>query len=304
MLRIFATVLALFVSSLNADVTIRYKSEVKSSLPAMIPNTALANIQPDTTLRIKGSKSYNEIGRASFISDTAGKELILVDTAGKKYASTTMDEYLRALDSAVSIHERAKSTLAAFKSKGADSKATGRTATIQGIEAEERQIEWSLEGPAMPNMPLGSIRFVMQIWVSKESEAARVPALRELAAYNQSALSAVGGIKKFQDMLPGWGDLASLMHDVAKSNSVMLRRHIDLFMPALAADMKQMPAGNNPLGGSFDPNGPLIQINEDMVEFSTAPVPDSQFQVPEQYQRESVEEFVKSQLSGVMPAAK
>jgi hypothetical protein len=63
--------------------------------------------------------------------------------------------YLRALDAAYpTMADTTKAMMAAVKSK-VDSRATGRTAIIQGIEAEEREIEWSLEGPVMPNMPPG-----------------------------------------------------------------------------------------------------------------------------------------------------
>lgn len=311
MFRAIPILLALSAGSLYADVTVHYQSEMKSSMPGIVQATAQLNsVMPSgSTLRIKGNRSYLEFGPMRSLGDSSTKQVTLLDTEGKKYATTSTEQYLTAVKSAMpAMPPAAASILAAFKTT-AETKATGRTATIQGVEAEEREVVLSVEGPAMPNMPPGPMmRVVMQIWMSKESEAERVPALRELAAYNQSAMATMnplGGVQKILDMIPGLGDgMGSALKEMTKANSVMMRLHFDLFMPGMVAAMKQMPAGSNPFGADFDPNGPLMQMNQEVVELSTAELPDSQFQVPEQYQPETVDEFVKTYLARVAPAAK
>jgi hypothetical protein len=65
------------------------------------------------------------------------------------------------------------------------SKLTGRTQTIQGIEAEEREFLMSVDGPAMANIPAGpAMNLLMEVWTAKSSETMRVPLVRELAGYN------------------------------------------------------------------------------------------------------------------------
>lgn len=75
----------------------------------------------------------------------------------------------------------AKAAMASLKPT-ISSKLTGRTQTIQGIEAEEREFLMSVDGPAMPNMPAGPfMRLRMEFWTAKSSETTRVALLRELA---------------------------------------------------------------------------------------------------------------------------
>jgi hypothetical protein len=89
--------------------------------------------------------------------------------------------------------------------------------------------------------------------------------------------------------LPGFSDgFEPLMKEMQKGTTV-LRMHIDMFMPGMAAMLKQMPAA--------DPDAPFMQMNQEVVELSTAPVPDSVFQIPEGYQEAPAGELVKGLLA-------
>ena len=93
---------------------------------------------------------------------------------------------------------------------GADSKMTGRSATIQGIEADERELVITIEGPPMPNVPPGPMmRMVVQFWTAKDAETMRVPAIREVTGYNLWAYaadeSAVRDWRRCFKQMPGHG---------------------------------------------------------------------------------------------------
>jgi hypothetical protein len=104
--------------------------------------------------------------------------------------------------------------------------------------------------------------------------------------------------------LPGLGGaFAPLMEEMQKGTTV-LRVHMDMFMPAMAAMVQRMPAGSNPSGASFDPDAPFMQMNQEVVELSTAPVPDSVFQIPEGYQEAPAGELIKGLLAKGQAAAK
>jgi hypothetical protein len=77
-----------------------------------------------------------------------------------------------------------------------------------------------------------------------------------------------------------------------------------MFMPAMAAMLQRMPAGGNPSGASIDPNEPFMQMNQEVVEISSAPVPDSVFQIPEGYQEAPASDLIKGLLAKSQAAAK
>ena len=62
------------------------------------------------------------------------------------------------------------------------------------------------------------------------------------------------------------------MEEMQKGAAV-LRVQMDMFMPAMAAMLQRMPAGSNALGAGFDPNAPFMQMNQEVVEISSEPVP-------------------------------
>jgi hypothetical protein len=61
-----------------------------------------------------------------------------------------------------------------------------------------------------------------------------------------------------------------------------------MFMPAMAAMLKQIPGG-----AAFDPDTPLMQMNQEAMELSTAPVPDSVFQIPESFQQADASDLMQ-----------
>ena len=109
---------------------------------------------------------------------------------------------------------------------------------------------------------------------------------------------------KMMKQLPGLGGaFAPLMEEMQKGATV-LRVHMDMFMPAMAAMLQRMPAGGNPSGASIDPNEPFMQMNQEVAELSAAPVPDSVFQIPEGYQEAPASDLIKGLLAKSQAAAK
>ncbi len=310
MIRATLLLLTLYASSLRADVTVRYIAEIKSALPAAMQQATaqLSSAMPSQTiLLIKGSKSSSEYGGMRFINDSATKKVTLLDTANRKYATTDADDYMKAVGANMpKMPDAAAGMMAAFKTQ-VDSKATGRIETIHGIEAEEQQISISMDGPAMPNMPPGPmIRVEMHIWMSKESDTAKMPALREWANYNQSAIenmNPTSGIKKLFGAIPGLGEsMNTIFQEIMKPNSVMMRLHLEMFMPALAAIVKMAPQAS--VGAEIDPSAAVMQMTQEVADLSTEPISDSHFDVPAEYSQESADQFMKDLIARVTTAAK
>lgn len=147
------------------------------------------------------------------------------------------------------------------------------------------------------------MKMVMQVWTAKPEEAQRVPALQEFRNYTASATSAMNpgeAIKQVLSAMPGLGDsLTGMMEERAKNGAMTMRMHMELTMPFLANLSQQLPGQSLPAG--FDPNAPLMQMNQEVVELSTSRVDDANFQVPADYQSASLEEILRGAISAAAP---
>ena len=309
-LRVFASIIliSLTLSVVRADVTLRYKMEVKAN-PGLPARMTVGAVPQESVLRLKGGKVFSSAMGFTSIVDFATKQITLLDAATKRYARVTSDQFGREMSRAIpELPAEARTAMPSMKADVAPARVTGRTAVIQGVEAEEREIVVSIAGPAMPNMPPGPmVRMVIQLWSAKPGEAARVPAMRELTEYSlwsYATMNPTAFMGTAMKQLPGFSDLLEpLMKEIQKGTTV-LRMHMDMFMPAMAAMLQRLPAGSNPLGANFNPDEPFTQMNQEVVEISTAAVPDSVFQIPEGYQEAPASDLIKGLLAKSQAAFK
>jgi len=178
-----------------------------------------------------------------------------------------------------------------------DSKMTGRTQEIRGIKAAEREISMTVDAPEGAPITGPLVRMVMQLWMAEPGEVDRIPAVREVASLklgSYGALDPGSTIQTILGQMPGVGaGLKSMLEEVSKTKTVLLRSHVDVFMPMFATLSSQMPQGaDNPLA-NFDANSPFMQMNQDVAELSTDPIPDSSFQVPSDYKTVPLQDLVK-----------
>jgi hypothetical protein len=300
---------------LHADVTLRYKMGFTMN-PALSAQTAGAMKGMDSVLsqgsvvRLKGGKGFYTSMASDSIVDFTTQETTLLDPAGKRFAKLKSDQFAeetaRAMPEMPAMPAAAGAAMASMKTEVSPAKLTGRTAVIQGVETEEREIVISIDGPTLPNMPPGPmIRMVMQLWSATPGEILRVPAIRELTGYSRwsyATMNPMDGIEKMMKHMPGVsGVVEPLMKEMQKG--IMLRMHMDMFMPAMAALLKQMPAGN-PFGASFDPPAPFMQMSLEAAELSSDPVPDSVFEIPEGYRAAPASDLVQAMFAKSRAAVK
>ena len=310
-----ATTVALLAISLHADVTIRYKTDVKMNpnLPPMIAQQAtqgmMSGAMPtDISMQLKGGKGYTAAGITTAIVDFTKQEITLLDKDGKRYSTVGVNDFADQMVAAMpAMPDQAKAMMSAMKSHFT-SKATGATATIGGVESEERILDISIDGPAMPNVPEGPmLRMVMHVWTAKQSEVMKNPAIRELAGYNlysYSVMNPVGMMEKMFHQMPGMGDAFTGMVKELKSGGTpaVMRTQIEMYVPMIAAIMKANPQAAA-MFGNFDGESPLMTMTQDVAELSSAAVPDSVFQIPEGYKTAPAADILKGMFSKVMPAA-
>jgi hypothetical protein len=301
--------------ALHADVTLQYRTtvELNPNLPPQITQQAMKSMNvglpKEQTMQLRNGKICYATANLISIADFNKREIILLDAAGKRYATIPADRYADEMAGAMpEMGAQAKAAMASMKGHS-ESRATGRTETIEGIEGEEHEISVSLDSPAMANAPAGPMmRMVMHLWTAKASEAERVPAIGELTRYNLlsfAGMDPVSVMAKAFGQMPGFTEnFGAMMKEIKSAGSpVVLRIQIEVFMPMLAVLMKSMPAGNSPAGG-LDADAPMAHVTFEVASISTDPIADSVYQIPAGYQPAPVADILKDQVKAAMPPAK
>ena len=294
-------------SRLPADVTIRYQTDFQLSagMPPMIEQAMKPALAKTSSLsvRMKGSKAWSTSRGIVEIIDLAKDELTLVDPTHHTFATFPASEFAGKMAAAMPQIPAAQmkamqDAMSSIKTK-VDSKVTGRTDTIQGVQAEEREIDITMDLPTPAATPQTSpsVRLAMQIWNAKQGEALRVPAIRELTGFNlwqKYFLDPAGMIAKIAGKMPGIGEMVTpLLRETLKNQSVILRIHVEMYMPFMAKLAQTMAAQKGETANAIDPEAPIIQMNQEVVELTDAPVDASLFEVPKEYTAAPADEMIR-----------
>jgi hypothetical protein len=313
--RVFAAAV-LCAAAAHADVTLRYqtKFQMNPTLPPQMVEQATkgmgTSMPPESVIQWKEGKGASSFGKLRAITDLVKKEITLIDPAKKQFATITVDGLADEMSKVMmAMPPEAQAAMARMKFT-TESNATGRTETIQGIPAEERELTMTVEGPMGPpggNAPVGPIMtMTFAFWMAKDDDVYKNPALRELKGYNVWAYTTMNPAAMLERMFqaaPGMGDnLGKLLQEMPKT--MLLRSNITMRMPMLAVMMKQMPPEQNPFGKNFDPEAPIMTITQELAEISTASVPASVFVLPEGYQSVAAGELVKSLMEQMKQGGK
>jgi hypothetical protein len=115
-------------------------------------------------------------------------------------------------------------------------------------------------------------------------------------------------LDKIFGKMPGMSNTMGPMFDeLYKNPSVILRMHMEMYMPLLAALAKQT-ARQGQAAPAIDPDAPLMEMNQEVAELSSAPVDASLFEIPKDYAAipagDMIREMVKAQIAAAAPASK
>jgi|HubBroStandDraft_1064217.scaffolds.fasta_scaffold05037_2 hypothetical protein len=306
--------------ALRADVTLRYETEFKpaAALQPMMEQAMKAmqaGAGSATTIRMKGNQGYTTAGNWIEIFDFVKGEVTLVDPAHKTFAalpvSQLADKMAGAMPQTQPQGMQALQHILESIKTNVDSKVTGKTTEIQGVQAEEREVTFTMDIPMPPGMvkqtgPDMNVKIVMHIWTAKKEEALRVPAIRELTGYQawqRYIMNPAGLFEKLTGKMPGLSNaIGPFLEEMSKNQSVVLRTHMEIYMPFLATLAKQASAQ----GQSFpaiDPDAPLMEMNQEVAELSSAPVDASLFEIPKDYSPVTVEDMVAGMIKAQSAAA-
>ena len=301
---------------LLADVTVRYQTEIKlaPSLPPQAQEQMKNAMQSAKyTIYMKDGKGMAAMGAYSSMLDYIKQQFLIMDTNDHTYAILPSAELTDKMIAILpSVPEEAKKAMSDMKI-GFEKKTTGRTDTILGIQAEEREMTLSMDMPLPGGAPQSgmSMKMVVQFWTAKPEEAQRNQAVRELMGYSLYSnyfMNPAAMMQKMTAAIPGLSDaLKSMVDDFVKNRAVMLRTRTAMYMqmpPEVLQKLKEQGGA----AGAMDFSGPLSETIQEAVEVSSAPVQASVFEVPADYKAidavDLLKKMIKSQMGAMAAQAK
>jgi TonB family protein len=111
-------------------------------------------------------------------------------------------------------------------------------------------------------------------------------------------------VEKLGGNAPGAaGMITPIIEQLYKNQSVILRTHVDLYMPLMVAMAEQMERQTGGSAVTIDPNAPIIEMNQEAVELSNAPVDASLFEIPKEYSAAPADDLIRGMaLNGASQA--
>jgi len=274
---------------LRADATIRYQIEFnKAPWLAAATNRPLktATLGPEKVLHLKGHKSVSDDGERTFIADFDERAYTIIDPAHKAAATVSFADLAKLADA---LATETMPLLSAPGQPKIESRLTGRTAAIQGVEAEEREVtvSWGAVRGAAPRGGDQSFKFRARLWSATQAGAARVPAIRELTTLK-------AGERDFSLMLSnaiGESPWVTPILEAFRLSTVALRLQIEIYIPFLTEMTIQELEREGKLAKPVDHGSPFMQIDQIATEISGAPVDPAVFEIPKDYSVLPLEKF-------------
>jgi hypothetical protein len=272
-----------------ADVTLRYQLDIKLGA-ATSPQVKEQMEKSESTwansiVRMKNGKCWSQTGIWTSIIDFATEKMTLIDSGHQTFATLPVadlpDKMAALMPKPPEIPDAAKKAMSAMKTT-VESKVTGRTETILGVQAEEREFVLNIEMP-MPagvNRPPATMKMAMRIWTSKPDEALHNQAIRELTGFklwSNYFMNPGWMMEKMFASMPGHGDFVEKITTVLSANNgVMLRTSMAMYMA--------IPGAN--------PDSPMFEMTNEAVELSSASVDGAVFGIPIDYKSIPADELL------------
>ena len=259
--------IALTAPELHADLTIRYRSDSKLVPPAMA----------DRTIRIKGNKASFAIGNLEALADFNKQELTIRDQARKTVATIPLSQYRNRIESAMPEMQAAMAQMLDPAKVKVASIATRRTASIQGMAAEERELAITVPVvvPGGDASSKADMKLAMRIWIVTAANFRNKPGLGELAVFGQWQRYFLDTAGAF----PGW---QSALEEMTRNGGVVLRTHTEVRMI--------VP------GMSLTDAAPVMEANEEVGEIATGPVEEALFRIPGEYAAAPFEDLIRAAM--------
>jgi hypothetical protein len=284
------TVLSAAVLPALADTTIRYKVETSS------PLSPAASTSHSMVVYMKGNQGATVVDGQTTIVDFARQQVTIIDSARRKYATIPASEYggkLGANMASMMPKEGGGMVQQMLKSMktSCDTKKSGVPETIQGIQAEEREVTCAMTMTMPDNakavMPSMSVNVVMRVWSAAAGERMHVPGLWQLSGFELWQNYFMNPVGALGDIMPE--GMKPMIEAMQKDQSATLRMNTEI---SLKMPMAGMPSGDTP----------FMKMDEEVTSLSTELLDDSLFSVPGDCSPAPFEDVMKGITSAAMSA--
>jgi hypothetical protein len=224
-------------------------------------------------VRLKGSRASLRTGNFFAVSDFDGAIVTVLDSAGRRYATAGADEYQRIqkdLLAAAAAKSESHSRSAMELRISTPPHPTGKTKKLHGIDVAEQEL--TLTAPVGTSAM--SVR--MSLWCATERERVNNPAILELQRYTDRSYIPAGLASNMANAI-GSGTDAKFMAEFVKS-LLSLGTCLEMRVSYLG------PGGED-----------MMHLVQEMTEFSTAAIPEAEFETPRSYAVARMEDLLASQ---------
>jgi len=313
-----AILLAALPWQARADVTLRYHATLK--MGAMLPPQAAGALpqMPDTIVQLHGSQARVD-GAMTEILDLSRQQCTLLDPPHERYATVPLNDLAAEMSAAMpkAATSPAARQMLANMQFAVDSRVTGKTDTILGVQVQETLLTMTMtmKAPATANPAAAAalqgplVRIEMSVWTSLPAESQRLKPLAELESFSQlQQMLFMGGAQSGMDALPPQfrEGMQSAMKAIQKAQGALLRMHMTMYMPMMAAIIQMARAKQgagappNPALDKLDPSAPLGEVTMEATQLSADAVDPAVFAIPSAYQPEPLADLMKA----MQPAAR
>ena len=259
-----AFAIALTAPAIRADITVHLHSDSK-----LVPAAAA-----DRTVRLKGNRARFVIGNLPALADFGKQELTVLDPARKAYATIPLSQFRVRIKAAMPQMQAALAQMVDPAQIKTATTASRRTATIQGMTAQEGDltITVTITIPGGDPSSKARMKLAVRIWIAAPAEFLHKPALKDLTTFNQWQ-------RYFLDIagaFPGWH---SAFEEMIRSGGVVLRTHTEIRM-----DVPGIAAADA---------APVMTANEEVSQIASDPIDESLFRIPPDFAPAPFEDLVK-----------
>ena len=224
--------------------------------------------------KIKGGRVLVRVGTFLSMSDFDGALLTVVDRPSKRYSTVSPQEYQLAWRTLMSAKKEEMSKAPGIRIEE-KIHPTGQTKKIHGIDTEEHQLRL-----AMRFSETESIGVRMSMWTPSMQERVRNPMLLELQRYAERAYVPGDFVAELSRTLgTGDGSLTEVM-EAMKSIGVALELRIGYTFSGMGSE-------------------PLMELVQELIEFSGDQIPEVVFAVPRDYAPVPIGELLPDVMSPV-----
>jgi len=291
-------IFACSVSLMRADFTMGYEiivevpAAVKAAVAEQLQKSVQAQLPPFLTIQVKDDRGFWGTSKFKTVVDYSTKQVTVIDSVGKRFATIPMDRYPAAANAA--MPEPTAAAQAGAAKANFTTRKTGRTQIVLGLPTEEYEATLSLPAPvALAGRYSSQVaKTVMRLWMAKPEDLLHIG-----VSYSMDKMSwfiihmnPAVYLQKAVGRYPSYGDeFASYITQLSKDGALVMQAELDVYAPTLNMVGREL-AGESPV---LPPDTLVLQVSEEIQGLAFDLLENAAFNVPVDYDEVDVKELLR-----------